>query len=238
MNCKRQQVNGTRQPMALTVPTHVENEAESASWRLDALGLTRNQARRTSHGRLLSTKDADSVAQLLAYNAKREAYLRAIDLNQNGQIDNADRVTDTIQDIVTNSPTPNHDPILLDGILLAQTPAPSKSPSSPPRPSPHLPYPSRRIPRFHSTLAFPLCNSWDATAPRRPHRSPAASSRLLNRPSCSSRRPPPFSPNAAATTTSLSSKNNSRPPLLTPARPLTTPSNSSPRHHLLFPDDH
>jgi RHS repeat-associated protein len=55
-------------------------------------------------GRLVSTKDADNVTQLLEYNAKGEAYRRAIDLNQNGQIDNADRVTDTIQDVAADSP--------------------------------------------------------------------------------------------------------------------------------------
>lgn len=49
--CRR--VNNTRQPMALTEPTHLENEAESASRRLNALGLTRNQSRRTSHERML-----------------------------------------------------------------------------------------------------------------------------------------------------------------------------------------
>ena len=46
--------------MALAVPTHLENEAESASRRLNALGLTRNQARRTSHGRTLRSGFPDS----------------------------------------------------------------------------------------------------------------------------------------------------------------------------------
>ena len=39
--------------MALAVPTHLENEADSASRRLNSLGRTRNKARRTSHGRPL-----------------------------------------------------------------------------------------------------------------------------------------------------------------------------------------
>jgi RHS repeat-associated protein len=55
-------------------------------------------------GRLVSSKDADNVASLIAYNSKGEAYRRAIDLNQNGQIDNNDRVTDTLQDVISNSP--------------------------------------------------------------------------------------------------------------------------------------
>lgn len=54
-------------------------------------------------GRLVFTEDADNVTTLLAYNTKGEAYRRAIDLNQNGQIDNADRVTDTLQDVIANS---------------------------------------------------------------------------------------------------------------------------------------
>ncbi len=58
-------------------------------------------------GRLVSTKDADNVASLVAYNAKGEAYRRAIDLNQNGQIDDNDRVTDTLQDVIANSPIGN-----------------------------------------------------------------------------------------------------------------------------------
>lgn len=58
-------------------------------------------------GRLVSSKDADNVTQLVAYNAKGEAYRRAIDLNQNGQIDNDDRVTDTLQDVVASSPIGN-----------------------------------------------------------------------------------------------------------------------------------
>ena len=55
-------------------------------------------------GRLVSTKDADGVTQLIAYNPKGEAYRRVIDLNQNGQIDNADRTTDTLQDVLATSP--------------------------------------------------------------------------------------------------------------------------------------
>jgi YD repeat-containing protein len=55
-------------------------------------------------GRLISTTDADNVTTLTAYNAKGEAYRRAIDLNQNGQIDNTDRVTDTLQDVIADSP--------------------------------------------------------------------------------------------------------------------------------------
>lgn len=57
--------------------------------------------------RLVSTKDADNVTILTAYNAKGEAYRRAVDLNQNGQIDNNDRVTDTLQDVISNSPIGN-----------------------------------------------------------------------------------------------------------------------------------
>jgi RHS repeat-associated protein len=55
-------------------------------------------------GRVVSTTDADGVTQLLAYNAEGEAYRQAIDLNQNGQIDSADRVTDTLEDVVADSP--------------------------------------------------------------------------------------------------------------------------------------
>jgi len=42
--------------MALAVPTQLENEADSASRRLNSLGLTRNKARRTSHGRTLRSR--------------------------------------------------------------------------------------------------------------------------------------------------------------------------------------
>ena len=55
-----------------------------------------------------------------------------------------------------------------------RTPAPSKSPTSPPSHCRPLPCPSRKTPRFHSTLAFPPCNSSDATARRRLRRSSAA----------------------------------------------------------------
>lgn len=54
--------------------------------------------------RLIPSFDADNVSQLTAYNAKGEAYRQAVDLNQNGQIDNADRITDTLQDVVADSP--------------------------------------------------------------------------------------------------------------------------------------
>jgi RHS repeat-associated protein len=57
-----------------------------------------------SLGRVVSTTDADGVTQLLAYNAQGEAYRQAIDLNQNGEIDSADRITDTAQDVVDESP--------------------------------------------------------------------------------------------------------------------------------------
>jgi RHS repeat-associated protein len=57
-----------------------------------------------SLGRVISTTDADGVTQLLAYNAQGEAYRQAIDLNQNNEIDSADRITDTVQDVVDESP--------------------------------------------------------------------------------------------------------------------------------------
>ncbi|MGD9418134.1 MAG: RHS repeat domain-containing protein [Verrucomicrobiota bacterium JB025] len=53
-------------------------------------------------GRLSSTSDADGVTNLTAYNTKGEAYRQAIDLNQNGQIDSADRITETISDVVAD----------------------------------------------------------------------------------------------------------------------------------------
>ncbi|MFT3992211.1 MAG: RHS repeat-associated core domain-containing protein [Luteolibacter sp.] len=55
-------------------------------------------------GRLVKTANADGVTQLFAYNAEGKRYRTALDLNQNGQIDNADRVTDNLREVVTDSP--------------------------------------------------------------------------------------------------------------------------------------
>lgn len=55
-------------------------------------------------GRITAISDGDGVATIYAYNAEGERYRTALDLNQNGQIDNADRVTDTLEDVVTESP--------------------------------------------------------------------------------------------------------------------------------------
>jgi RHS repeat-associated protein len=75
-------------------------------------------------GRLISAKDADNVTQLIAYNSEGEAYRRAIDLNQNGQIDSTDRVTDTLTDILNVQgfgPTIRQQTIVYDEANTART---------------------------------------------------------------------------------------------------------------------
>lgn len=116
-------------PVYYTYLTHAEQggglvtgTASTATglWNLTYQNLVRRTLKTTFHdgatelvlqthtydtvGRLISTTDADNVTTLTAYNTKGEAYRRAIDLNQNGQIDNADRVTDTLQDVIADSP--------------------------------------------------------------------------------------------------------------------------------------
>ncbi|MES2996360.1 MAG: hypothetical protein V4733_06070, partial [Verrucomicrobiota bacterium] len=54
--------------------------------------------------RLIKTTDADGVTTLFAYNTEGERYRSAIDLNQNGEIDASDRVTDSIREVVADSP--------------------------------------------------------------------------------------------------------------------------------------
>lgn len=54
--------------------------------------------------RLVRSVDADGVSTIFAYNAKGERYRSVLDLNQNGEIDVADRVSDVVQDTVGSSP--------------------------------------------------------------------------------------------------------------------------------------
>lgn len=54
-------------------------------------------------GRLVATADGDGVTTLFAYDAEGGLYRTAIDLNQNNQIDAADRITDRLEDVVTGS---------------------------------------------------------------------------------------------------------------------------------------
>ncbi|MES2996358.1 MAG: RHS repeat-associated core domain-containing protein [Verrucomicrobiota bacterium] len=54
--------------------------------------------------RVIKTTDADGVTTLFAYNTEGERYRSAIDLNQNGEIDANDRVTDAIREVVAESP--------------------------------------------------------------------------------------------------------------------------------------
>ena len=165
-------------------------------------------------GRPISTTDADGVTQLLAYNAEGQAYRRAIDLNQNGQIDNADRTTETLLDVVATSPIGNavrsrsilydlsNNPITFPPATNPQTALPlAKNPSAsqlPPPPSAPVTPPA---PAALGPIPPP-----PQTAPRPP--SPIRTGR------------PPANPASTQQTTSSS-----------PPPPATTPSAApSPRH--------
>jgi RHS repeat-associated protein len=125
-------VNGTAvKPTAWTYATHAEQggglvtttfagDTTSTRWTKSFTNLHGEEFKTTAPGtsgevitrldtcdnlcRVIKTADADGVTTLFAYDLEGKRYRTAIDLNQNGQIDNADRVADTLRDVVATSP--------------------------------------------------------------------------------------------------------------------------------------